>query len=218
MTDERYDQNSDPLVSRVYRELAGETSPSSADQRILARAGAASKGRYARLRLWTRPLAWAATIGLSLVIVLQLSDIGVPPGVTQPAAVETDSPDLASADAAGSRDPAELRRDRPTAHRDIDKSGPPSAPAEIVSADVDMLQEAEDMARLQSGEQQRPEATGALSIAAELDDTLAPDFCDAEARSTRESWLGCIRELEEQGKKPEAAVERRRMQRAFPDR
>ena len=76
MTDKRPNQESDPLVSRLYRESAQETAPPALNDAVLAEARrAANDGRskYSRSIAWLRPMAWAATLGLSLAIVLELS-------------------------------------------------------------------------------------------------------------------------------------------------
>ena len=73
---------------------------------------------------------------------------------------------------------------------------------ELVPLDSGLLQEAEDMARMQSGPQQQPEPEIA--------------YCDGEARSTRSAWLECIDKLESEGRMVEAEVERRAFELAFP--
>jgi hypothetical protein len=156
MTDERQNEQRDPLVSRAYRDLAGEQTSRELDEKILGLArGPLGSPVYTRLRLWTRPLAWAAVLSLSLVIVLQVTQL--------PVAEPEPAPETAT-------------------------------PEEIMSVDVDLLQEAEEMARLRTGEQLRPEKT-------------LPS-CDEAARSTEASWLECINELEEAGRRDEAASER----------
>ncbi len=74
MSDERNetaDDGIDPTVRQAYRELATERSPAVLDERILKRATTAAKPRYARTIRWLRPAAWAATIALSLSLVLE---------------------------------------------------------------------------------------------------------------------------------------------------
>lgn len=73
----RSDGIGDPLVSRTYREAATEQVPANIDDAILQKARAATAGRayskYAGTIFWLRPLAWAATIALSLAIVIQVA-------------------------------------------------------------------------------------------------------------------------------------------------
>lgn len=80
MTDERDKSVSvvDQTVSRAYREISDERAPEHLDRAILAKAARAARPRYARSRAWTRPLAWAATIALSVAIVLELTQVPAP--------------------------------------------------------------------------------------------------------------------------------------------
>lgn len=78
MSNERNETGMDPLVSKAYRELADEQTPDSLNRKVLRMAAGESKTRYSIARAWTRPVAWAATIGLSLVVVLRLTDVPPP--------------------------------------------------------------------------------------------------------------------------------------------
>jgi hypothetical protein len=60
-------------VSAAYRELAKESPPPALDRRILDAARRESRSRYGMVRGWMRPVAWAATIGLSLAILLEFT-------------------------------------------------------------------------------------------------------------------------------------------------
>ncbi len=197
--DERFNNDGDDRVTRAYRDLGAVTSPPRLDEAILRRARQASSPRYAKLRLWTRPVAWAATIGLSLVIVLQLNE-GVPRPETE---LAPESVGRAGAD-------LEQQREKPSL---------PSDAQEIVPADVDLMKEAADMARMRSGEQKRPAvaSASAVAISAELAEEAAEQYCDDEARATSDAWLECIAALEEQGLEEEAATERAAHDERFPD-
>ncbi len=83
----------DPIVSRAYRETADERVPAELDRAVLSSAASAARPRYARSILWLRPLAWTATIGLSLAIVLELSRVPQPePAVFEMPAAASDAP------------------------------------------------------------------------------------------------------------------------------
>ena len=77
----------DPRVSDVYREMATERTPEHLDQAVLREAASAARPRYWRLRLWTRPAAWAAIVLLSATLLLQVSQVQ-PPQDTVPAVLE----------------------------------------------------------------------------------------------------------------------------------
>jgi len=64
----------DRLVSDAYNELANERTPEALNQEVLRLAAKAGRTRYSIARAWMRPVAWAATIGLSLVVVLELAN------------------------------------------------------------------------------------------------------------------------------------------------
>ena len=66
--------HNDPRVSEAYQGLATETTPPELDHKILAMA-AQARPRYGLARAWISPVAWAATIGLSLAIVLEISQL-----------------------------------------------------------------------------------------------------------------------------------------------
>jgi hypothetical protein len=78
MNDERDNTDMERLVSESYREVATEQAPARLNEQILRMAtGKAAipqqRSAYAFAAAWLRPAAWAATIGLSLVIVLEIT-------------------------------------------------------------------------------------------------------------------------------------------------
>jgi hypothetical protein len=79
MTDERLQ---DENVSAAYREVANEIAPPHLNEKILRMAANSAKPPlYARSQLWTRPLAWAATIAMCLAITLEVTRFSAPDGV-----------------------------------------------------------------------------------------------------------------------------------------
>jgi hypothetical protein len=73
------DAGMDSRLAAAYRNLAGETSPPRLDRRILddaARATRPAPSGFWR-DAWFRPVVFAATFGLSLALILQLSDSGL---------------------------------------------------------------------------------------------------------------------------------------------
>jgi len=73
MNDERDNGTTDRQVSDIYRELADERVPQRLDDKVLRMAAGAKTPRNIIPGLWMKPIAWAATIGLSLAIVLELT-------------------------------------------------------------------------------------------------------------------------------------------------
>ena len=81
MTTDRETHDRDELVSAAYRELGDDKAPERLNRAVLDMASAegARRGRSrAILALWMKPVAWAATIGLCLAIVLEYSQIQSP--------------------------------------------------------------------------------------------------------------------------------------------
>ncbi len=109
MSEDRNNGIGDPAVSDAYRDMATERAPASLNEAVLRNAAAhASKG-YAHSMLWIRPLAYAATVVLSLAIVVQVvlptnMDADIPAASVPPAADATEAmteADLGFADAGG---------------------------------------------------------------------------------------------------------------------
>ena len=118
MSNEQNGPGIDPLVSDTYKELADETTPEALNREVLRRAARETRTRYAIARAWTRPMAWAATIGLSLVLVLQLAD------VPEPAATEAPAFERKDADSAGARQKGDEAPEPSAAeHRPLRASG-----------------------------------------------------------------------------------------------
>jgi len=70
--------DSDTLVTQTYREVADQCAPEHLNRAILKEATNAARPRYSRLIAWTRPMAWAATVMLSVALVLELSKVPTP--------------------------------------------------------------------------------------------------------------------------------------------
>ena len=73
MSNERKNRREDPLVADTYKALAQERVPDHLNKRMLRMAAREGRTPYSRARAWMRPAAWAATVGLSLAIVLELT-------------------------------------------------------------------------------------------------------------------------------------------------
>ncbi len=90
MTEERSHTGKveDTLVSQTYRESAVEQVPDKLDQAVLQRARQHTSNRYSRSVIWLRPMAWAATIGLCLAIVVEINNVPqpLPEQIVRPAA------------------------------------------------------------------------------------------------------------------------------------
>ena len=93
MNNEPENRVQDPSVTETYRALANERTPDHLTRQVLKQA-ADVRTPYARARAWMRPAAWAATVGLSLAIVLELTRIpsSDPDYVSISTAADSDAP------------------------------------------------------------------------------------------------------------------------------
>lgn len=144
MSNESNHSEQDPLVSGIYKELAGERAPDHLDKQVLRMAAREGRTRYSLARAWTRPVAWAAMIGLSLAVVLELSRLPQIEVEAPAPAARTDVP--ASIPPADRAIEAKVKDDRPAAKRSDALSMDALAPQGTA-----VLREAESRARAQEG-------------------------------------------------------------------
>jgi hypothetical protein len=192
-------------VSDAYRELAGETTPPALDKRILAQAAQEARSSYGLARTWVRPIAWAATIGLSFAFLLELTWFADAP-VEAPAPGPAVSEERARADAEVMKAKQEQGLNRAVGEQVVVQ--PAAAPA---AEEASLLHRAGKQARSEADPVQ---TRAAASYADRVD---ADHFCDAEARASAESWYECIRKLREQGLVEAATAELEALLRTFPD-
>lgn len=276
MSNERENRDENRRLADTYKALANERAPDYLNERVL-RLAAARRTPYVRARAWMRPVAWAATIGLSLAIVLE---------VTRLPQLESDSIGISAPDGSKAREEqleiidsgaADARTTAPASAPAVESAGDPkryspATPAadpverlskdEFVPKDLTVLRDAEDMARAQAGSDQGPITSHADADRAPagrpLAEAIAPDLsaaqpvaadsvaadnvsmdepaaaasfatvtnaqmrvsgspCPESVRDMPDTWLACIRELEENGQEDEARGEYEEFRRVFPD-
>lgn len=106
-----------PVVSRHYRAIADEKAPDALNQAVLRKARQQSARRYSRSVLWLRPMAWAASIGLCLAVVIELNNVPGPepslaappatvPAPARSAVTDEETPDAKLSTAAAIEEPA----------------------------------------------------------------------------------------------------------------
>ncbi|NNF40770.1 MAG: hypothetical protein HKN64_05280 [Woeseiaceae bacterium] len=157
MSNERKSPDMDTLVAQTYKALATERAPDHLNAKVMAMAAREAQTRSGPARTWIRPLAWAATIGLSLAIVLDLTQLPTPP-------VDSRDPRLPPQPAVTPADPA--ARTAPQAVESSDNTGidvsrdkaavsaskaDDAAVQEALLQDRDALPEAEERTRSQAG-------------------------------------------------------------------
>lgn len=187
MTTERDKEAIDELVSQTYREHSVEQAPERLNQEILSMAADdASRGSRTNFLFaaWTKPLAWAATIGISLAVVLELSQV---PG---------SSVDIAAPAAESIREEFAQQRTnvldeaRKQASQESGQNQNASLADEVTlqDADVAIIGKQNEFSKLV-----RPVP------AAEKTQSDVERPCDAITRESAEDWLRCIEELREAG-------------------
>jgi hypothetical protein len=168
--------HNDDLVSTTYRELATESAPDELSQSVLRLAVDEAKPRAARSNAWMRPMAWAATIGLSLAIVLELSEAPQPDlavfdalGVTatEPSSKSRlqDSADFAKLPGTSEQhENAALERESDSANRSpLKEEEIVQVPATISAADEKKLKDVE-MRQQEVGKVSKPDMSAAFEV------------------------------------------------------
>jgi len=217
MTDERNITETavdvDETVSRAYREIADERVPEHVNEAILAQSRKAARPRYARSRAWTRPLAWAATVALSVAVVHEVMQVPAPDG----ASFKVSAPKAKRVEAdAGAQQDAPLvapEEERPAAF----------AP-DRASSFAEQLPEKSDLMRKTAAKSEpvfeerkryddRNEVTRMQGLA--VGSSIA--HCPEDVMQDPSTWLECIEELEAAGHNDEASEQRRLLRETFPD-
>ena len=222
----------DALVSETYREIANERVPEHLNSAILKQAAGAAQPRYSRLMNWTRPMAWAATAILSVAVVLELTSVpepqsAIPLDVNTRFEAEAPKNDGSTVSAADAIAPTELKTEMPESEV-LEEAVLPAAmpgrganllvPEKIQLKDADMLLQAEELARMHSGDN-REAARSAESAFASRASGFANGVpaCDESVRTTPEAWLECIEVLEGAGMTDAASEQRHKLISAFPN-
>jgi hypothetical protein len=174
----------DETVTTAYRELAQETVPANIDSAVFRAASAPLQRGAGRFwsDAWFRPVTFAATLGLSMALLLQLSESGLlgPAGDDVgadrvPATVGEDA--LRDAAEATSR---QIRRIEAENADTMQPDGTPAAAVPAASA---------------------PEQAGSR--------LPAEDSCSEDERADTGSWWRCIEDLERRGLSDAAETELR---------
>lgn len=243
MNIERQDNNDerDTRVSEAYRDLARERTRPDMDDAVLHEAQQSARSPFLRSTYWFRPLAWAATVGLCLAIVLEVTQVGEQVDSEGDAAlpsIDANREPAAGREEAGAT--ATPEADAPTSgfSRETEAEAPPmrrnaaqspdtasrpdardDAPAAVGTEsgelqDLRMLREAEERARVRAGNVAEPVRTPLAPAPAEAHDTEY--HCDESRRQDPNEWLECIGELERDGLHDAAHAERQRLREVFP--
>ena len=215
-------EHDDKRLSEAYRELAEEKVPAELDDRVLALATREARTRYGLARFWIRPVAWAAMIGLSLAIVLEVTryaDVTAPPEAvsTPPAADSKDDGRIANDLGKLSDAPAPQQASSPPLRRRDSLPPADTASDEFVAEEMELLQEADEQARMRAGEDRANLVSTQASFAAAAEKKEQAEFCEPETRAKAETWYVCIVALRDAGLVEPARLELQALERAFPE-
>ena len=183
----------DPQVSVHYESLADENTPPELDRVVMREATRAvqADNRSGAFRPWFRPVAFIATVGLSLAIILELSDTGIL------------SP------------PTDMSREtgRPDSVQSAVESAPDNAARTRTAASA-----ADDLRRQKSTVKQSSK-TAALDAAGVTapDVQLTAVQCTDEQRFDVDEWWKCIAELRQSGFAGTADLELDGLREEFPE-
>ena len=217
MTNERNKLDRDAEVSRTYRSLANETAPERLNRQVLSMAAkgesAKVRGSYASM-FWMRPVAWAATVGLCLVIVLEVTQNPVsnvenlPQSGIESLREEFTPTDNDTLDAPRERDELGTASNR----QDIAKPEPASgAIAErkpgFQSAPAASAESTSDLAQAEEARKTVKRFPASASMALEKAEFESEPACDSIERRSPEEWLLCIKRLRDMGYDKEADQE-----------
>ena len=223
MTTEREKGEMDKLVSETYRELGVEKAPEHLNQNILRMA--AADGKLGRSNgffsgAWMKPVAWAATIGLSLAIVLELTEVpttSVPLDSEESIAEDFVAKDKQALERAKERmrqqngdiqleaREDELVQGANTAVRENKLARRPAASVPMSESEPVIDQPVRrKVAADQVAAQERISGLVMSSVALESE---LDGFCDPEARKSAGDWLACIEDLRASGATEQADLE-----------
>lgn len=235
MTTEANDN--DTRVSETYRAMATETTPPDLDSKILSMAADTADVRrsgFGLSRAWFRPIAWTATIGLSLAFVLEMAELN---NVAEPT-IQTDSDEVLEERVLGDQvaaEPANIGRLQP--RQELDKradaaeeakasaapataevapaGGTASVSDDFAADEMLLIQEAEEQARARSGPARSVALDGPVAAFAIKKEQAY--FCEARSRLSAASWYVCVEDLREKELVEAAEVELEALLAEFPD-
>lgn len=212
---------SDHVVSAAYRAVAIERTPSELDAKVLdeARAGTADTPLRRFTALWFRPVAFVATLGLSLALILELTDTvkeqsvtAIEAGSSRPEARQFESVPTTVAPRTDTPAGKDRAVEPPDPAAESAKSGRVSADfADMIDAGSKQMREAESVSKAAfQGLVQSAETSPAASS---QETRPCRDTDDAEPSL----WWECISALREAGRRDEADFELALFRAAYPD-
>ncbi len=202
------DRNNDVLhderLSEAYRALSTEQTSAQLDKAVLDMARVGAPKRSLSRLLAIKPLAWGATVVLTVTLVVHLQQLEVADTLIFEDEVAADLDDSATA----------TRQDADSPSSADLSSFAPAAGARAKIQEVEAMiveQEPADSSL-------REAAESSVSLKRErLQSAPQPRYCGPTETADASSWYQCILDLEKEGKLEEAAAEKTRLFSEYPD-
>ncbi len=202
MTIERDNEAMDELVSNSYRQHSTEQVPDALNKRVLKMASDETRSSGALAKFfdtWTKPLAWAATIGLSLAIVIEVSQVEngpLPAASTAPESVEDQFRLEDTSQFDDARNQARLRAGPSNVDIDLAKVDRVAIPEQI-GVEEELKARSSNMSDTPAAEKRIVAARALPSAALNAENKAVSDSaaCDEVIRKMASNWLACIEEL-----------------------
>jgi hypothetical protein len=214
MTNDRQHPDSaaetDETVSATYRELSREGAPNHLNDKVLQQAARhALRPRYSRSIVWTRPLAWAATVGLCLAIVLEVTRVPAPETV-----MTEDTIDFLEAESLTAPEAVQAPvRQQPETLKDIKSQPGRSAAKQTAKEPKSEVRRRETAYDAEVDFNSVAESVVSDKVKFEMQEA---DECSDEMRADPVKWLACIADLEESGDVEATLRQREALREAFP--
>lgn len=183
----RSDRDIQEVVS-LYREVRAGQSPARLDRSILKQAAANTASQQKLSTAWLRPLAFAASFGICVALVLEINDFQI----------STETAHRVMEDGASA---SEADGPRNSSGNDVNDQTFQGA-ADSVLQDLESVD-----AAAKATLKEMPGSTTETAARA----------CTNSQRSTAGSWWQCIETLRREGFRTEADIELRSLRRQFPD-
>ncbi len=228
----------DPQVSAHYEKLADEKTPADLDQAVLREAARAVRAdnRKGSFGAWFRPVAFMATVGLSLAIILDLSDTSI---FSPPADLSIDAappaPTLAPTETAvdavqknrAQSTVSEMKRQKRSVSAQSltvdapDNGSDDAGVSKTRAAATEPLQPDRETAQyIQSepdAEFRQSQVLDTVASVANIDVQVTKLQCFKEEKVDPELWWECIESLHQSGMNEFADMELENLRKAFPD-
>jgi len=219
----------DEKVSAGYRSFANELAPARLDEFVLQEAAAAAKPkRSADWSSWIlRPVTIFASLGISLAVVLQLSDtsfVSAPKSTDSQVQQQSVSNEAVphveirrAVQAGGNGDPRKSSMsEADSALATSDETAGVAERGAKVPGQTDIGGSGSHERLLDKSAPQIASSTAMMSVSETANEPVVR-HCDAEISTSATAWFDCIERLEQAGRLAEAADERKLLQAAFPD-